>query len=93
MRCCGGRVAAWRVWRWTERRPPESLGLARVLTDSDGDDVAERLHLRDAHADFRHLCVECRRYRCSNHLAADLHSPEVAHALAVTFQHCGGLQP
>ena len=62
----------------------------------DADDLAEQMHLRDVHADYRHLCVECRHHRpgrCGNHMAADLRSPDVARDLAATFQHCGGFHP
>lgn len=55
--------------------------------------MARRLQERDDHADYRHLCVECRYYRpgrCTNHKAADLQSHEVGRELAVMFQHCPG---
>jgi hypothetical protein len=59
----------------------------------DADDLAERLHLRDVHADYRHLCVECRHYRphrCGNHRTAGLTAADVARDLATMFQDCPG---
>lgn len=59
----------------------------------DADDLAERLHLRDVHADYRHLCVECRHYRphrCGNHRTAALTAADVGRDLATMFQHCPG---
>ena len=58
-----------------------SLFLRRRIDATDADDLAERLHLRDVHADYRHLGLECRHYRpgrCGNHKAAVLSSPAVA---------------
>lgn len=63
---------------------------------ADADDLAERLHLRDVQADYRHLCIECshyRRGRCGNHRAAGLTAAEVGRDLATMFQHCSGFQP
>lgn len=63
--------------------------------EQDADDLAERLHLRDVHADYRHLCLECRHYRrgrCGNHRAAGLMTVEVARDMATTFQHCPGFE-
>lgn len=54
---------------------------------------ADRLRDRDEHADFRHLCIECRHYRpgrCGNHRAAALCSADVGHDLATMFQDCAG---
>lgn len=62
----------------------------------DAEDLAERLHLRDVHADYRHLCLECSHYRpgrCGNHKAADLLSPAVGNDLASMFQDCPGFVP
>jgi hypothetical protein len=66
------------------------------FTAQDADDLAERLHLRDVHADYRHLCVECRHYRphrCGNHRKAGLTAAEVGRDLATMFQDCAGYQP
>ena len=63
------------------------------FTAQDADDLAERLHLRDVHADYRHLCVECRHYRphrCGNHRTAGLTAADVARDLATMFQDCPG---
>ncbi len=63
------------------------------FTAQDADDLAERLHLRDVHADYRHLCVECRHYRphrCGNHRTAALTAADVGRDLATMFQHCPG---
>lgn len=70
-----------------------SLILRRGINATDADDLAERLHLRDVHADHRHLCVECRHYRphrCGNHRAAGLTAADVGRDLATMFQHCPG---
>jgi hypothetical protein len=32
------------------------------FSTEDADDLAERLHLRDVHADHRRLCPECGHY-------------------------------
>ena len=59
----------------------------------DAEDLAERLHLRDVHADYRHLCLECRHYRpvrCGNHKAAGLLTTEVGREMTEMFQHCTG---
>lgn len=61
--------------------------------EQDADDMAERLHLRDARADDRHVCLECRHYRpgrCTKYQAAGLSSPEVGPDLAVLLQRCPG---
>ena len=61
--------------------------------EQDAEDLAERLHLRDVHADYRHLCLECRHYRpgrCGNHKCAALSSPALARDLATTLQDCAG---
>lgn len=50
----------------------------RGFGEQDADDLAERLHLRDVHADQRVMCLECRSlsgtlatgWRCGNHKAA-----------------------
>lgn len=55
--------------------------------------LAEQLHERDVHADYRHLCVECQHYRrgrCGNHGAAGLATNVVGRDLAVMFQDCPG---
>ena len=64
--------------------------------EQDAEDLAERLHFRDVHADYRHLCLECRHYRprrCANFRAAGLLSSEVGRELATMFQHCAGFAP
>ncbi len=63
------------------------------FTEQDGDDLAERLHLRDVHANYRHLCVECRHFRphrCGNHRTAGLTAADVGRDLATMFQDCPG---
>ena len=63
------------------------------FTVQDAEDLAERLHLRDVHADHRHLCLECRHYRpgrCGNQSAAVLLTAEVGGDLATMFQDCAG---
>ena len=65
------------------------------LTADEAEDLAEQLHLRDLHADFRHLCVECQHYRrgrCGNHAAAALATNVVGRELATMFQNCPGFQ-
>ena len=60
---------------------------------TDADDLAERLHLRDAQQDDRRMCLECLHYRpgrCGNHRRAGLDSPEVGRNLATLLQHCEG---
>lgn len=59
----------------------------------DAEDLAERLHFRDVHADYRHLCLECRHYRpgrCGNSEAAGLLTAEVGRDLATMFCECPG---
>lgn len=68
--------------------------------DQQAEDLAERLHMRDAHADHRALCLECRHlsgtlasgWRCGNHKAANV-SRELAGELVTMFQDCPGFQP
>jgi hypothetical protein len=63
------------------------------FSEDDADDLAEALHLRDLHADYRHLCLECRHYRpgrCGNHSAADLGAADLTPRWATMFQHCPG---
>ena len=65
------------------------------FTADEAEDLAEQLHLRDLHADFRHLCVECQHYRpgrCGNHAAAGLATNIVGRELATMFQHCNGFK-
>ena len=65
------------------------------FTADEAEDLAEQLHLRDLHADFRHLCVECSHYRpgrCGNHAAAGLATNIVGRELATMFQHCNGFK-
>ena len=60
---------------------------------SEAEALAERLRLRDLHADYRHSCAECQHYRpgrCGNHRQAGLHAPEVGRDLATLLQHCAG---
>ena len=69
--------------------------IRRGHTDSDADDVAERLHLRDIEADDRVMCVECRHHhaqRCDNHRAAGLLSADVGRDLAAQLQRCDGFE-
>ena len=65
------------------------------FTEQDAEDLAERLHLRDVHADYRHACLECLHYRpgrCGNHKAADLLAPAIGKDLATMFQNCPGFE-
>lgn len=63
----------------------------------EAHDLAERLRLRDRHADHRHLCVECphlsgsaaRGWRCGNHRAAQV-GRELPRVLVGMFQDCPG---
>lgn len=67
----------------------------RGFAADDADDLAERLHLRDVHADDRHLCLECRHlagtvpmgWRCGNHKAAAV-ARELSAELVTTLQRC-----
>ena len=61
--------------------------------NTDAEDLAVLLTLRDRDADDRHLCIECSHYRpgrCGNQKAAGLHSPEVGRDLAALLQRCPG---
>lgn len=61
--------------------------------EQDTEDLAEQLHLRDVHADYRHLCIECSHHRpgrCGNHKAAGLPDANVGRDLAVLLQGCPG---
>ena len=65
------------------------------FTADEAAGLAEQLHQRDEHADYRHLCCEClhyRRGRCANHAAAGLATNIVGRELATMFQHCGGFK-
>lgn len=69
----------------------------RGFGEQDADDLAERLHLRDVHADYRVMCLECRYlagtlatgWRCGNRTAADM-PRELAGELVTMFQDCPG---
>ncbi len=66
------------------------------FSEQDAEDLAEQLHLRDVHSDYRHLCVECSHYRpgrCANHRAAALTTSVVGRELTTMFQDCPGFQP
>jgi len=66
------------------------------FTAADADDLAERLHLRDATGDTRVACTECRRYergRCAQHRAAGLQADAVGRDLAVLPQRCPAHEP
>lgn len=70
-------------------------GLLRRLgfVEQDAEDLALRLHLRDVHADHRHLCLECANYRpgrCLHHEKAALQSDAIGSDLATTLQDCPG---
>ena len=57
--------------------------------------LAQQLHERDVHADFRRLCVECshyRRGRCGNYRAAALTTNAIGLDLATMFQDCPGFR-
>lgn len=73
-----------------------SLFLRRGIGTTDADDLAERLHLRDVHADDRVICVECHHlagrpgaWHCANHRAAG-GGHELPAALVTTLQRCAG---
>ena len=65
----------------------------------DAEDLAEQLHLRDCHADYRHLCLECEHlagsvttgWRCGNHRAADT-DRELQADLVTVAQVCAGFK-
>ena len=62
----------------------------------DADDLAARLHLRDAEGDDRAMCLECQHYRpgrCGNHARAGLHSADVGRDLAAMLQRCPAFVP
>jgi hypothetical protein len=69
---------------------------ARLGIDAqDGDDLAERLTLRDRDDDKRVMCAECRHYRpgrCGNHKAAGLHAAEMGRDMAELLQWCAGFE-
>ena len=76
-----------------------AVGIARRgFGAQDAEDLAEQLHLRDVHADYRHLCLECKHlagavsagWRCGNHKAAGLNAAQVAADLVVMQQYCQG---
>ena len=61
--------------------------------NTDAEDLAERLTLRDRDADDRRLCIECKHYRpgrCGNRERAGLRLPDVGRDLAATLQRCAG---
>lgn len=71
-----------------------ALGFGR----RDAADLAERLHLRDVHADHRVLCLECRHllagtsatgWRCRNARAAQV-GRDLPHDLVTMGQVCPG---
>ena len=67
------------------------LLMRRGFDATDADDLAERLHLRDAQGDGRTLCLECRHYRpgrCGNHRRAGLTVADVGRDLAAMLQRC-----
>jgi hypothetical protein len=63
--------------------------------DSDAEDLAERLHLRDVQQDGRALCLECRyltgttatAWRCGNHKSASV-PHNLAGDLVTLLQRC-----
>ena len=68
----------------------------RGFTQEDAGILAEQLRLRDLHADYRHLCLECSHlggrvgaWRCGNHKAADV-GRELPFSLVTMFQRCAG---
>lgn len=69
----------------------------RGFAEQDAEDLSEHLHLRDVHADFRHLCLECRHmagtvstvWRCGNHRAAQV-ARDLPAVLVTLAQHCPG---
>ncbi len=67
----------------------------RGFCEQDAEDLAERLHLRDVHADHRHMCLECRRYtpgQCGDRREAGLESSDLSVELVVAMQHCQGFR-
>ena len=65
------------------------------FTAHEAAGLAQQLHERDVHADFRRLCVECshyRRGRCGNYRAAALTTNVIGLDLATMFQDCPGFR-
>ena len=71
--------------------------LALRFNPQDAEDLAERLHLRDVHADYRVLCIECSRlagsaatgWRCRNARAARV-ARDLPAELVTMAQDCPG---
>jgi len=71
--------------------------LALGFSPQDAEDLAERLHLRDLHADHRHLCLECLHlagstatgWRCRNARAARV-ARDLPAELVTMAQDCPG---
>jgi hypothetical protein len=76
-----------------------SLFLRRGIDAAHADDLAERLHLRDAQGDDRALCVECRHlaghgssaWRCGNADVAGI-GRDLPDALVTQPQRCPGFR-
>ena len=63
--------------------------------EADAEALADRLVIRDRQQEDRATCAECRHYRpgrCSNFVAAGLHSAEVGRELAALLQRCPGFK-
>lgn len=76
-----GRVARLVRWGWDRT---QAADLADLLSQRDGTD------------DDRVACAECAHYRpgrCSNRLAAGLHTADVGRDLAALLQRCSGFAP
>lgn len=74
------------------------LFLRRGIDADDADDIAERLHLRDAQMDDRRLCLECTHlagragaWRCGDHRAARV-LRDVPGDLVARLQRCPGFR-
>lgn len=87
------------VERWQPALLGAKAGLLALLMRrgfgaADADDLAERLHLRDARRDDRRLCIECQHFsgpaRCANYRAAGRRTHHLPADLATVMQRCPG---
>jgi hypothetical protein len=61
--------------------------------ESEAENLAGRLTLRDREGDDRVSCADCKHYRpgrCGNHRRAGLNVADVGHDLAGRLQRCPG---
>lgn len=74
------------------------LLLKRGLARQDAEDLAERLHLMDARAEYRWMCIECanlrgsvlKGWRCRAARVAGLLSSKVSYRFVTTPRNCLG---